>query len=873
MVNNNNEQKKTSNVENLVKLKEVVAKDSANQTIISIRKAKEILANLSRNISTRLDGFESSDTVVKEVKPVKEETVIQPQVSTVEKPSTPIRRQGGVFVGKVANTDTSQYKDKSYNRDGFNNRNAFNRENNNQGYRNNQNRTFDRSFNNNYQNGYQRNNYDNNQFQNRQANNQNSRFNRPMADGQRPQFNKNPRPQGQFQNTRPMVNRTKPVISRPAELDVNINTKTQDRTFGNKKKTHEQPIERKTLNKKAQMKMGLMMDDDDYERMGRRLKNPKKKDEQKQTQVTVIDRAVITSDNLTVKMLSEKIGKPVTEIIKKLFILGIMATINSNIDFDTADLVAGELGVTLEKKIAETAEQKLQTELDKSAEKDVKNLVTRPPVVTVMGHVDHGKTSLLDAIRKTNVIGGEAGGITQHIGAYMVTVKGEKITFIDTPGHAAFTAMRARGAQLTDIAILVVAADDGIMPQTIEAIDHIKSANVPMIVAINKIDAPGANPDRILQQLADHDILPEEWGGDTICVRIAAKLGQNIDKLLENVLLVAEMQELKANPNRSAVGTIIEAKLDKGKGPVATVLVQNGTLKVGDTVVSGTAFGRIRAMQDENGESIKKAGPSTPVAILGFDEVPSAGDPLTVVDEKMTKSLIQERKNKIKQDKIKSETAVSLDDFFNKVKEGSMKTLNVIVKADVQGSAEALKQSLVKIQNEEVKVVVIHAGVGAVIESDVLLAQASSAIIVGFNVKPEAKAKAVAEKAGIEIKNYRVIYECIEELTAAIKGMKAPKFVDKVIGHAEVKVLYKISSVGTIAGSIVIDGKMVRGAMVKLIRDKAIIAETTIETLKMQKDNVKEVKENYECGIKLAGFNDIKEGDIIEALISEQIKD
>ena len=873
MISNNNEQKKNSNVENITKLKEVSSKNVANQTIISIRKAKEILAGLSRNISNKLDSLKKEKPVESVVKEQTEKPVnaIQPEKVIEEPAKAPVQRVNKPFVGKVANTDTS-----SYNRD----RGSYNRNDGYNRYYNSANPNYVRNSNSQDRGQYQDRNQSNNRFNNQRPNN--GQFNRQDNNGFQNRFVRNGqdqkagfnRPNGVKPfNNQNGFNRPKPAFNKPAELDVNINTKQPERNFGNKKKTHEQPTERKTLNKKAQMRMGLMLDDEDEERLGRRLKSNKKKEEIKQAPITVIDKAVITTDNLTVKQLSEKIGKPVTEIVKKLFILGIMATINSNIDFDTAELVANELGVTLEKKIAETAEQKLQTELDKSAEQDAKNLVKRPPVVTVMGHVDHGKTSLLDAIRKTNVISGEAGGITQHIGAYMVSINGEKITFIDTPGHAAFTAMRARGAQLTDIAVLVVAADDGIMPQTLEAIDHIKSANVPMIVAINKMDVPGANPDRVMQQLADHDVLPEEWGGDTICVRIAAKLGQGIDKLLETILLVAEMQELKANPNRTAVGTIIEAKLDKGKGPVATVLVQNGTLKVGDTVVSGTAFGRIRAMQDENGENIKKAGPSTPVAILGFDDVPSAGDSLAVVDEKMTKSLIQERKDKIKQDKIKASTAVSLDEFFNKVKEGSMKTLNVIIKADVQGSAEALKQSLSNIKNDEVKVSVVHAGVGAIIENDILLAQASSAIVIGFNVKPEAKAKALAEKDGVEIKTYRVIYECIEELSSAIKGMKAPKYEEKVIGHAEVKMIYKISSIGTVAGSLVIDGKIIRGAKARLLRDRKVLIDTEIETLKVQKDNVKEVKDNFECGIKLADFNDIKEGDIIEAYVMEQVKD
>ena len=715
-------------------------------------------------------------------------------------------------------------------------------------------------------------------------NNQNRdrNFNKPF-DKNKQGFDKNKKPfDNKFDNKNATNKLNKPFNGsnnfklKPddgAIAQLNQLKENSERNFGNKKKTHEQPIEKKTLNKKAQIKMGYVsVDEEDENRLGRRFKNKKKEEPKAFVPATQITHAVITTDNLTVKDFSEIISKPVAEIVKKLFILGIMATINSNIDYETAELVAGELGVTLEKKVAETYEEQLEKELESKQENDAEHLQKRPPVVTVMGHVDHGKTSLLDAIRKTNVIGGEAGGITQHIGAYTVKCKGEPITFIDTPGHAAFTAMRARGAQLTDIAILVVAADDGIMPQTIEAISHIKSANVPMLVAINKMDKMEANPDRVKQQLADNEVLPEEWGGDTICVPISAKKGEGIDKLLEMVLLVAEMQDLKANPNRDAVGAIIEAKLDKGKGPVATVLVQNGTLKTGDTVVSGTAIGRIRAMVDENGNTVKKAGPSTPVYILGLDEVPQAGDRLTVVDEKMTKLIAQERKNKIKIDKVKAQQAVSMDEFFNKVKDGSMKTLNVIIKADVQGSAEALKQSVIVIRNEEVKVAVVHTGVGAINESDVLLAGASGAIIIGFNVKPDAKAKNLAERENIEIKNYSVIYECLEDLERAIRGMLAPKYQEKVVGHAEIRKIFKISSVGTIAGSYVLDGKMLRNAKVKLYRNNELIAQTEIDTLQSNKDTVKEINKGFECGIKLSSFNDIKEGDIIEAYIMEEIK-
>lgn len=708
----------------------------------------------------------------------------------------------------------------------------------------------------------------------------NQRFDNKQNDGRKfgdkkPPFDRTKRTfDAKNPNAKPL---NKPFSDRKPKIDNSIvefkpkdNT---DRNFGNKKKTHEQPTEKKTLNKRAQIRMGYVVEDEEDEnRLGRRFKSKKKEEQKVFVPSAQITHAVITTDNLTVKDLSEAISRPVTEIVKKMFILGIMATVNTNIDYETAELVSGELGVTLERKVAQSYEEQLEKTLESAITEDEGHLIRRPPVVTVMGHVDHGKTSLLDAIRKTNVISGEAGGITQHIGAYTVKCKGEQITFIDTPGHAAFTSMRARGAQITDIAILVVAADDGIMPQTIEAISHIKNAGVPMIVAINKMDKLEANPDRVLKQLAEHDVLAEDWGGDTICVPISAKKGENIDKLLEMILLVAEMQDLKANPDRLAVGTIIEAKLDKGKGPVATVLVQNGTLKTGDTVVSGIAIGRVRAMNDENGNSVKKAGPSTPVYILGLDEVPQSGDKLTVIDEKMSKLIAEERKNKIKLEKIKSQQAVSVEDFFNKVKDGELKNLNVIIKTDVQGSCEALKQSVLKIRNEEAKVSIVHSGVGAVNESDILLAEASNARVIAFNVKVEPKAKALAEKDKIDINNYSVIYECLEDLERAIKGMQAPKYQEKVVGHAEVRKLFKISSVGTIAGSYVLDGKIVRNAKIRLFRNGQLVVETEIATLQIGKDNAKEVNKGFECGIKLNGFNDIQESDVIEAYINEEIK-
>ena len=658
-----------------------------------------------------------------------------------------------------------------------------------------------------------------------------------------------------------------------AEVDIDLNSlKNNDRTFGNKKKTHNEVQERKQMSKKAQMRWtGEGLEDDDSERIGRRYKSKKKETASAPVVVQKIEKATITTENPTVKMLSEQIGVAVPEIVKKLFILGIMATINSTIDYETAELVSNEFGIKLEKKIEASAEEKFQTKLESAIDDDPSLLVKRPPIVTVMGHVDHGKTSLLDAVRKTNVVSGEAGGITQSIGASTTKVNDRIITFIDTPGHAAFTAMRERGAQITDIAILVVAADDGIMPQTIEAIEDIRSANVPMVVAINKIDRPEANVDRVMKELADHGVLPEEWGGDTICVPISAKKNMNIDKLLEMVLLVADMQDLKANPSRNAIGTVIESRLDKGKGPVASILVQNGTLKVGDTVVTGIAFGKIRAMMDENGKTVKKATPSMPVQILGLDAVPQSGDRLMVVDDKMRAEIIAERKNKIKQSKIKSQSAVSIDDFFNKVKEGNLKNLNLLIKADVQGSAEALRSSLEALKNEEAKVVIVSSGVGNITESDVLLAEASSARIIGFNVKTEDKALTLAKQDKVDIHNYSIIYECIEDIEKALKSLMAPKFADRQIGLVEVRQLFKISSIGTIAGCMVLDGKVKRDSKVHIIRDGKDIAQVEIESLKIQKNEVKDVGKGFECGIKLKDFNDIKEYDQFEIYITEQV--
>jgi len=595
-----------------------------------------------------------------------------------------------------------------------------------------------------------------------------------------------------------------------------------------------------------------------------------KKGQKTQTPVTIVKGPlkVQIPEEIMVSELASMLKVTVGEVIKKLMLMGMMTTANQTIDFDTAALVAVDLGAEPEKAVVVTIEEKLFDESEDTAE----NLIGRAPVVCVMGHVDHGKTSLLDAIRHTNVTTGEAGGITQHIGAYRVKINGQDITFLDTPGHEAFTAMRARGAMATDIAILVVAADDGIMPQTVEAINHAKAAGVDIIVAINKMDKPTANPDAVKQELTKYDLVPEEWGGDVICVPVSALTRMGIEDLLENVLLVAEVKELKANPNRRAKGIVIEAKLDKGRGPVATVLVQNGTLHNGDIVIAGTAVGRVRAMTDHNGKQQKVAGPSVPVEIIGLAEVPVAGDDFAAVaDERMARELAEQRKSKAKEEVFKANARANLNDLFAQISEG-IKDLNIIVKADVVGSAEAVKASLGKLSNEEVRVNVIHSAVGGVTENDVMLAATSNAIIVGFNVRPDRAALESAERQGVDMRMYRVIYQCIEEIEAAMKGMLAPKFRENLLGHAEVRQTIRVPGVGTIAGSYILDGKIVRNAQIRVVRDGIVIFEDKISSLKRFKDDAKEVAQGYECGVGLDRFNDIKEGDILEAFIMEEIE-
>ncbi|MBR0507491.1 MAG: translation initiation factor IF-2, partial [Clostridia bacterium] len=658
---------------------------------------------------------------------------------------------------------------------------------------------------------------------------------RPRSEGQRPQQGdrrpgENDRRQNDSRGPRRDANagsQRAVMINPPGPADTGKQRTDKKKTFDT--------TDKKAKNKKTMMKeqgpTARGWEDDGQMGNRRKVKRHEAEAQQPKPAPVVIDHAVITTETITVKDLSEKLGKPANEILKKLLMLGIIANINQELDFDTCELIAGEFNITLEQQLAKSFEDVL---LDAADDVDApETLKPRPPVVTIMGHVDHGKTSLLDAIRNSHVTAGEAGGITQHIGAYTVTLNGKQITFIDTPGHEAFTAMRARGAQVTDVVILVVAADDGIMPQTIEAINHAKAAGVPIVVAINKIDRDTADPERVKQQLTEYGLVTEEWGGDTICVPVSAKKQINLDQLLEMVLLQADVLELKANPDRLAKGTIIEAQLDKARGPVATVLVQNGTLKKGDMIVAGTAFGKVRAMMDDKGRLVNSAGPSMPVEVLGFNEVPAAGDMLFAAnDDKLSRQVADERRQKAKAAQVKQAQKVSLDDLFSQMAEGDLKELNLIVKADVQGSVEAVKQSLEKLSNEEVRVKVIHSGVGAITGSDIMFASASNAIVIGFNVRPDSTARTAAEKEKVDVRTYRVIYNAIEDVQNAMKGLLAPKFKETILGRAEVRNTFKVSGVGTIAGCYVTDGKLQRNAKVRLLRDNIVITESKVDSLK-----------------------------------------
>lgn len=867
---------------------------------------------------------------IKKTEPVKEEKIIKEEIK--EQGDSNLTMQAEVAEKRNVTQD-NKFKNKNINNSNFgrenrNNRNNFNKDNSynrentfNRDNRKNDSRSgegrnnFNNRNNSENRNGYEnrngfenRNNYENkNGFENRNNrfnNNRNGRNGEFNSSNNGNNFRKN---NGNFNNKnnyngnnynrRPLdekgieknIKNIMAVETVEKEVVRDYSKNIDKQKFNNKfddnknkksksRRNESNFDEGKLKSLKQTSKLSNMFEDQDggmldyYDlttQRGRKGKKKQAKNEERNKQKIFELTEIEIPDSISVKDLAAEMKKTTAEVIKKLFGYGIMATINQDLDFDTAFLVAGEFGITAKKKETVTDEDIL---FDDSEDKE-EDLEVRPPVVVVMGHVDHGKTSLLDTIRKTNVIGGEAGGITQAIGAYKVKVNGREITFLDTPGHEAFTAMRARGAQITDIAILVVAANDGIMPQTVEAINHAKSAGIPIIVAINKIDLPDANVDKVKQELMNYELVPEEWGGDTICVPISAKNNINIDQLLEMVLLEADVLELKANPNKQAKGVVIEARLDKGKGAIATMLVQRGKLDVGDTIIVGSSIGRIRAMTNENGKKVKSAGPSTPVEIMGLTEVPEAGDTFyEVKDEKTAKHLIEKRKREAREKAFGAATKVTLDNLFEQMEEGNLKVLNLIVKADVQGSVEAVKQSMEKLQNEEVKVKVIHAAPGAVNESDVTLAKVSNAIIIAFNVRPIPAAKEMAEKEEVQIKQYSVIYQAIEEVEAAMKGMLAPKYEEKVIGNAEVRQTFRISNVGTIAGAYVLSGKVERNAGVRVIRDNVVIHEGKLATLKRFKDDAKEVTKGFECGMQIENYNDIKEGDIIEVYIMEEIK-
>ena len=700
-----------------------------------------------------------------------------------------------------------------------------------------------------------------------------NRDSRPPRQGQQgmgPRPTNGQRPAGAFSQSRPgmaprpaggLRNAAPAPVAKPGK-NFGPDKKKGDRTYIEKEK---RPMYTRSLIKQQ----GASVEDFDDERDVYR-KARTKKQAKPVVQAVKIDHAVVTTDNIPIKVLSEKLGVTAVEITKRLFKNGIVTTVNGSIDYETAFMIAADLGIELEYKPEKTAEEKLNEKQADTVE-EIESLVPRAPVVTVMGHVDHGKTSLLDYIRKTKVTEGEAGGITQHIGAYSVSVGDKKITFLDTPGHEAFTAMRARGAQVTDIVVLVVAADDGIMPQTVEAINHAKAAGVTIIVAVNKIDKPQADINKVKQDLTNYDLVPEEWGGDTIVCPVSSKTSEGVDNLPENILLVAEMKELLANPDREARGTIIEAKLDKGMGPMASVLVQNGTLHTGDNIISGTVTGRVRAMIDDRGKQVKSAGPSTAVSVLGFEEVPNSGDSIYAVSQELMKQVIDERKRKESEARVQQTSKITLDDVFGKIAEGNMKTLNLIIKGDVQGSVEAVKQSVLKLSNDEVQVKVIHSGAGAVTESDVMLADSSNAIILAFNVRPDANARALAERTKVDVRTYRIIYDLLDDMQAALKGMLAPKYQEIYMGKCEVRQVFKITGVGNVAGCYVLDGKIVRGGKLRIYRDDILVVEGNVQQLKRFKDDVKEVRAGFECGCAIEGFNDIKIGDIIECYMIQEV--
>ena len=898
------------------KKEENTAKTTATASKVENAKTEKVEAPKIENVKAEPTKVESTKTEITkpEVKVEEKQVAVKVESSKQEfakNDRTEARDRNDNYRGENSRNDSFQRRNQNSNfnnngnRDFSNNRSQFQRnnninrndrfQNNNQsrdGFKNNQNGQNNRF--NNGNNGYNRNNRDNNGFNrnnrdnngfNRNGNRDNNGFNRNNNGG----FNRKPLDDRKIDKKINDILETE-IVEKENQRDYSTRASFKaknnkyDETKQNKNKSRrfneeEEYDEGKLKNLKQVDKLSNMFGDqeggmlDYYDlstergKKGKR-KNQKNTEERNKQKIFKLTEITIP-ENISVKDLAAELKKTSGEVITKLMGLGIMATINQELDFDTAFLVAGEFGVTANKKEEVKEEDILFDESEDKAE----DLVQRAPVVVVMGHVDHGKTSLLDAIRKTNVIEGEAGGITQHIGAYKVSVNGREITFLDTPGHEAFTSMRARGAQITDVAILVVAADDGVMPQTVEAINHAKAAGIPIIVAINKIDVPGANPEKVKQELMKYELVPEEWGGDTVFVEISAKQHINIDQLLEMVLLVSDMQDLKVNPNKQAKGVVIEARLDKAKGPIASVLVQRGSLDVGDTVVVGTSIGRIRAMKDDKGKRVKCAGPSTPVEIMGLTKVPEAGETFyEVKDEKMAKHLIERRERKAREDAMNAYNKVTLSNLFEQMEHENLKQLNIIVKADVQGTAEALKQSLEKLSDNEVAVKVIHSNAGAINESDVNLAKAAKAIIIGFNVRPNATAKEVAEKQGVEIKLYSVIYQALEDVEAAMNGLLDPVYEEKVIGNVEVRQTFKVSNVGTIAGGYVKDGKVERNAGVRVIREDVVIHEGKLASLKRFKDDVKEVAKGFECGLQIENYNDIKEGDIIEVFVMEEIK-
>ena len=898
------------------KKEENTAKTTATASKVENAKTEKVEAPKIENVKAEPTKVESTKTEITkpEVKVEEKQVAVKVESSKQEfakNDRTEARDRNDNYRGENSRNDSFQRRNQNSNfnnngnRDFSNNRSQFQRnnninrndrfQNNNQsrdGFKNNQNGQNNRF--NNGNNGYNRNNRDNNGFNrnnrdnngfNRNGNRDNNGFNRNNNGG----FNRKPLDDRKIDKKINDILETE-IVEKENQRDYSTRASFKaknnkyDETKQNKNKSRrfneeEEYDEGKLKNLKQVDKLSNMFEDqeggmlDYYDlstergKKGKR-KNQKNTEERNKQKIFKLTEITIP-ENISVKDLAAELKKTSGEVITKLMGLGIMATINQELDFDTAFLVAGEFGVTANKKEEVKEEDILFDESEDKAE----DLVQRAPVVVVMGHVDHGKTSLLDAIRKTNVIEGEAGGITQHIGAYKVSVNGREITFLDTPGHEAFTSMRARGAQITDVAILVVAADDGVMPQTVEAINHAKAAGIPIIVAINKIDVPGANPEKVKQELMKYELVPEEWGGDTVFVEISAKQHINIDQLLEMVLLVSDMQDLKVNPNKQAKGVVIEARLDKAKGPIASVLVQRGSLDVGDTVVVGTSIGRIRAMKDDKGKRVKCAGPSTPVEIMGLTKVPEAGETFyEVKDEKMAKHLIERRERKAREDAMNAYNKVTLSNLFEQMEHENLKQLNIIVKADVQGTAEALKQSLEKLSDNEVAVKVIHSNAGAINESDVNLAKAAKAIIIGFNVRPNATAKEVAEKQGVEIKLYSVIYQALEDVEAAMNGLLDPVYEEKVIGNVEVRQTFKVSNVGTIAGGYVKDGKVERNAGVRVIREDVVIHEGKLASLKRFKDDVKEVAKGFECGLQIENYNDIKEGDIIEVFVMEEIK-